>query len=146
MVEPCFHLGATQLQPEGTYHHVENIVAGQQPFNKCKRVGDHLQSSLCNTSSANATFLSNHTLRYIVTETNEIIRPLLDLNRRNDKKEGSVKDFDMLSFFEWEFKCLPMVVNWLERASECEMPDGFKPNIEQRKLSTINSLSEVCHC
>ena len=43
----------------------------------------------------------------------------------------------MLPFFEWEFKCLPMVIGWLERASEFEMPGGFEPNIEPRKLSTI---------
>ena len=46
----------------------------------------------------------------------------------------------MLPFFEWEFKYLPLVLNWLERASECEMPRGFEPNIEPRKLSTINQF------
>ena len=46
-------------------------------------------------------------------------------------------DFDMLPFFEWEFKVLPLVLSWLERASECEMPEDFEPNIEPRKLSTI---------
>ena len=43
----------------------------------------------------------------------------------------------MQPFFEWEFKFLPLVINWLERASECEMPRGFEPNIDRRKLSTI---------
>ena len=43
----------------------------------------------------------------------------------------------MLPFFEWEFKVLPLVLNWLERASEYQMPEGFEPNIEGRKLSTI---------
>ena len=43
----------------------------------------------------------------------------------------------MLPFFEWEFKCLPMVLGWLERASVCDMPEDFEPNIEERKLSTI---------
>ena len=69
---------------------------------------------------------------------------LLELNRRHDKKEvATIKilqchnDFDMLPFFEWEFKVLPLVVNWLERASVCDMPEDFEPNIEERKLSTI---------
>ena len=43
----------------------------------------------------------------------------------------------MLPFFEWEFKCLPIALRWLERASEYEMPEDFEPNIEERKLSTI---------
>ena len=65
-------------------------------------------------------------------------------DRDYDKKEvAKIKilqchnDFDMLPFFEWEFKCLPMVLGWLERASECDMPRDFEPNIEPRKLSTI---------
>ena len=77
-------------------------------------------------------------------DASEIVRSLLELNARDDKKEvatikilQSHKDFDMQPFFEWEFKVLPLVVGWLERASECEMPEGFEPNIEERKLSTI---------
>ena len=30
-----------------------------------------------------------------------------------------------------------MALSWLERASEYQMPEGFEPNIEERKLSTI---------
>ena len=29
------------------------------------------------------------------------------------------------------------MLNWLERASVCDMPEDFEPNIEERKLSTI---------
>ena len=32
---------------------------------------------------------------------------------------------------------MPLVVNWLERASSYTMPHDFEPNIEPRKLSTI---------
>ena len=107
-----------------------------------------LSKLLCNTSSVNETFLSNHTLRNVASRANananEIIGPLLELNRRDDKNEiATIKilqshdDFDMLPFFEWEFKVLPMVLRWLERASDCEMPDNFEPNIERRNLSTI---------
>ena len=66
------------------------------------------------------------------------------MNERNDKEEvAAIKilqshdDFDMLPFFEWEFKVLHLVLSWLERASDFEMPDDFEPNIEERKLSTI---------
>ena len=43
----------------------------------------------------------------------------------------------MQPFFEWEFKVLPLVIGWLERASECDMLEDFEPNIGRRKLSTI---------
>ena len=101
---------------------------------------------LCDTSSVNATFLSNHTLNYLGEEVREnaIIGPLLDLNDSDDKKEvATIKilqshdDLDMLPFFEWEFKCLPIALRWLERASVYEMSDDFEQNIEERKLSTI---------
>ena len=78
---------------------------------------------------------------------NEIVGPLLFLNERHDKKEVAMikilqchNDLDMLPFFEWEFKVLPLVLSWLERASAFgmrAMPRGFEPNIEKRKLSTI---------
>jgi hypothetical protein len=112
------------------------------------------QRLLCDTTSVNATFLSNHSLSYLGDEIdeNETIGYLLQLNCRNDKKEvATIKilkchnDFDMLPFFQWEFKVLPLVLGWLERASECEMPDDFEPNIEGRKLSTIYNSSGVCH-
>ena len=66
------------------------------------------------------------------------------MNRRTNKNEvATIKileshdDFDMLPFFEWEFKVLPLVLSWLGRASGYEMPENFEPNIEPRKLSTI---------
>ena len=102
---------------------------------------------LCDTTSINATFLSNHTLYHlggIRDDARGVILPLLALNYRDDKKEvATIKilqnhnDFDMLPFFEWEFKVLPLVLSWFERASVFEMPRGFEPNIEKRKLSTI---------
>ena len=105
-----------------------------------------LSKILCDTTSVNATFLSNHTLWHVGSDIdgNDIIVPSLELNESDDRKEvatikilQSHEDFDMLPFFEWEFKCLPMVIGWLERASEYEMPEDFEPNIERRKLSTI---------
>ena len=101
---------------------------------------------LCDTSGVNATFLSNHTLRYVGHEQQEnaIIEPLLELNRRDDKKEVATikilhnhEDFDMQPFFEWEFKFLPLALGWLERASSTPLPRDFEPNIEPSKLSTI---------
>ena len=104
---------------------------------------------LSNTLSVNATFLSNHTLWDVGQlelgySEHETLESLLELNRRTDKKEvATVKvlqqhgDFEMQPFFEWEFKVLPMVLDWLETASACQMPQGFEPHIERRKLSCI---------
>ena len=98
---------------------------------------------LCNTSSVNSTFLSNHTIRNFSKSTS--IRTLLELNgSSNDKKEVAIakilkyhNDFDMQPFFEWEFKVLPLMLSWFERASAIDMPNNFQPNIGRRKLSSI---------
>ena len=46
-------------------------------------------------------------------------------------------DFDMTPFFEWEFKVLPLMIDWFEKASTVDMPEDFEPNIGPRKLSSI---------
>jgi len=92
---------------------------------------------LCDTSSVNATFLSNH-----IIET--FIFSLKQVNRREDKKEVAMikillshTNLDMLPFFEWEFKVLPLMIDWFERASAITTPPNFQPNIGRRKLSSI---------
>lgn len=71
---------------------------------------------------------------------------------------GSHPDFDMKPLFEWDFKVLPHVIGWLERAAACPIEiqscavggfnGGFEgddaalaieyqANIENRKLSGI---------
>ena len=97
---------------------------------------------LCDTSSVNATYLSNHTLIKSDRKLEQDSKPLLVLNRKDDKKEvATIKvlkhhdHFDMKPFFEWEFKVLPLVVSWLEKASS--YTTDFDANIEERKLSSI---------
>ena len=88
---------------------------------------------LCDTSSVNSTFLSNHTLRYLgfsnMLKENPM-QSLLDMNNKDDKKEVAMikifqhhNEFDMVPFFEWEFKVLPLMINWFERASSITMPE-----------------------
>jgi len=103
---------------------------------------------LCDTSTVNSTFLSNHTLGYMFNLRHDCsfqntLRPLLELNQRQDKKLVAMikilqnhNDFDMMPFFEWEFKVLPLMINWLERASTTLGWDWW-PNIGPRKLSSI---------
>jgi len=95
---------------------------------------------VCDKSSINSTFLSNHTLRYVTQ-----LQPYFKLNSIDDKKKVAMikilqhhDDFDMIPYFEWEFKVLPLMIGWFQRASTIEMPRrGFEPNIGPRKLSTI---------
>jgi len=98
---------------------------------------------LCDKSSINSTYLSNHTLGYGIAGV-AILQPLFTLNKRNDKKEVALikilqhhNDFDMTPFFEWEFKVLPLMIDWFEKASTVDMPEDFEPNIGPRKLSSI---------
>ena len=104
---------------------------------------------LCDTSSVNSTFLSNHTLRHVINRPRgknvASLKPLLTLNKlRGDMKDiATIKilqhhnDFDMMPFFEWEFKVLPVMIDWFERASSITMPKNYEPNIGPRKLSSI---------
>ena len=73
---------------------------------------------------------------------------MLRCNRSLDKRRVATikilkhhEDFDMKPFFEWEFKVLPLVISWLERASSYDLRyarlDLLDANIEGRKLSSI---------
>ena len=82
---------------------------------------------LCNTSSVNKTYLSNHTLQYIMGFPNNVsnIRKGLELNKnlpgRRKPHIAMVKilrthsHFNMEPFFE-EFKVLPLLINWFKKA------------------------------
>ena len=106
---------------------------------------------LCDTSSITSTFLSNHTLNCMGDMAHGVshgagvsLLRLLSLNQRDDKKEVIMikilqkhNNFDMTPFFEWEFKVLPVMINWFERALAIDMPEDYEPNIGPRKLSSI---------
>ena len=116
-----------------------------RPITSVSKAGKVLLRLLCDTSSINSTYLSNHTLRHFGCIPNEDpIKALLELNKRQNKKEVAIikilqhhNDFDTVPFFEWEFKVLPLIIDWFERASLVTMPVGFEPNIGSRKLSSI---------
>jgi hypothetical protein len=89
---------------------------------------------LCDTSSINKTFLSNHTLEGLGSlDIPADVRPadlytLLALNSSSDDKgEVAIKKilkhhrhFDMQPFFEWDLKVLPIAINWFDRAMSIE--------------------------
>jgi len=102
---------------------------------------------LCDTSSVNNTYLSNHTLGCLgmgMTHLMPIgIQFNLSLNRDIEDK-GQIAMIKILRhhshinvqpFFEWEFKVLPLVVDWLEKADNCT--NGFHEQITKMKLSCM---------
>jgi hypothetical protein len=80
---------------------------------------------LCDTSSINNTFLSNHTLegQYCREQAPKEMTFSLDLNAFPDKKAVAINKIlkhhchiDMQSTLGWGLKLLPLVVGWFESA------------------------------
>ena len=108
---------------------------------------------LCDTSSVNNTYLSNHTLYFVGNDVYEDdfddvadIEHLLVLNedgRNQDKGKIAMKKivhahshFDMQPFFEWEFKVLPILVEWFTKAAACTAAEYEEKN-KRMKLSVV---------
>ena len=99
---------------------------------------DSFLKLVCGRSSANSTFLSNHTLCDIDFSKQDLSQVLTNKSRRilsnlssilfineiEDKKQVAMiktycrnyRNLDMSPFFEWEFKILPLMIDWLEKA------------------------------
>ena len=115
---------------------------------------------LCDTTSFNKTYLSNHTLENLVTTPRFMpadvmpadvmpadvmpadVQSYLTLNANSENK-GQVamkkilqdhSHFKMQPFFEWEFKVFPLMIDWLEKANACTY-DFFGEKIKRTKLS-----------
>ena len=89
---------------------------------------------LCDTSSPNKTYLSNHSLETIHglpcrrAGAIAIANNCLNLNKRGgiSKQEVAMSkilwnhsQFNMQPFFEWEFKVLPIMIEWFVKAAAC---------------------------
>jgi len=112
---------------------------------------------LCDTSSINNTYNSNHTLMQLVTadevpsyQNRDTLPPQIQrwlvLNQMNDKKNvASIKilqhsrhNITMHPFFEWELKCLPIAVNWFDAGpGYFRNPPVIRKEIETSKLQAI---------
>lgn len=104
---------------------------------------------LCDASSINRTFFSNHTLFAIgpgnggSISTDEVITNLLQLNSIPDKRLVAVfkvfahRNLDMRPLFEWEFKTLPYLVEWFAMAVDGGDPALHLFEVQKRKLSVI---------
>ena len=82
---------------------------------------------LCDKSSINKTYQSNHILRSVRVDglgiTGSLHHNLVFLNSNEDKQQVAVykilqyhTHFDVQPFFEWEYKVLPIMINWLTKA------------------------------
>ena len=84
---------------------------------------------LCDTSSIMNTYMSNHTLENIHRTDDFHVNNYLVLNRSYQNKQQVAMSkilqyhshFDMRPFFEWEFKVLPIMINWFVKATATAM-------------------------
>ena len=118
---------------------------------------------ICDTSSIDATYSSNHTLRQLLNdcweyqEENDESLPqdlveLLNMNRYNSPSDAARlkiiqyhHNIDMEPFFEWgsederSLKALPFVVAWFDKAEEA----GGADDIGKKKLSSIYQFAQA---
>ena len=134
------------------------------PFD-LRYVEDYFCRALCNTSSINDTYSSNHTLETlrIRQDKGAKLRSLLALNKETNKRHVAIKkilvhfphNFDMEPLFdlslegddsERDLKALPHVISWFETAKEAigvgrpynlEVRKVLANDLEKRKISAI---------
>jgi len=104
---------------------------------------DAFSEVLCDTSSVNNTFLSNH--RLILENHDRFttnLSSLLRLNLGTDKKQVATQKIlrhhthlDMKPFLEWDLRVLPVAVSWFNRVRDDARND--ESNVDAKKLSSI---------
>jgi len=102
---------------------------------------------LCNCSSVESTYLSNHMLSSLgfyrpPRQDFENQMRYLEMNQNTNKKQVAMRkiilvhdDIDMQPFFKYDLKMLPLMMKWLETAAD--IPMDFETHIDERKLSSI---------
>ena len=121
-------------------------------------VEDVFSRVLCNTSSINDTYASNHTLETVTPfGVSGQLSSLLKLNRSTTNKSHVAirkilqyhPNIDMKPLFEWDaegeqtLKALPYVIDWFDRA-EVAVADYDREKtyrVEERKLSAIHQFA-----
>jgi len=120
-------------------------------------------TALCDTSSVNNTFLSNHTIwefRLGGAYDQDAILPrdisrYLQLHKQHPRYAARCKilmkhpHLHMLPFLDWGLKFLPLAVAWFERAKPCtaltiydEDPDLRSPDLRRRVLDESDEAFE----
>ena len=131
---------------------LKSLDLQSNPFDESV-VEDVFSSILCNTSSINSTYASNHSLERLRLSfgVSGQLSSLLKLNKDRNKSCVAIKkilkyhpNIDMEPLFEWDaegeqtLKALPYIVDWFGRA-EVAVADrrGESYRIEEKKLSAI---------
>jgi len=106
---------------------------------------------LCDTSSVNRTYTSNHTLqKFRGSSVDALVNTYLVLNKREDKQQVAMckvlqshSHFDMEPFFEWEFKVLPLMVKWFTNAARQVVATTYEQKVNRLRLSaTFDFIKE----
>ena len=102
---------------------------------------------LCDTSSINNTFLSNHTLENFGNTEGQprVVSTSFVLNNMEDKRKVAItkilrqhSHFNVQPFFEWELKVLPIMINWFTKAATFALPvSDTSDKINKLRLSVI---------
>ena len=102
---------------------------------------------ICDSSSPNSIYLSNHTICSLSTfgdesEIQKNITTWLGMNRRCDARNAAKSkimhffpDLDMVPLFQWNLKFLPLVKSWFDTVASPN--DDFVASIRNRELSTL---------
>ena len=122
------------------------------------RTVDALSRVLCNTSSINDIYTSNHTLEVLKLRHSHVeIDLLLDLNNDTTKSHDAMKKIlkhhpkiDMEPLFDWDaeegeqnLKALPHVVAWFDKARVAVADDDESYNLGEKKLSAIFQFAKA---
>eukprot|EP00984_Skeletonema_dohrnii_P013633 scaffold5654_cov77-Skeletonema_dohrnii-CCMP3373.AAC.1 len=114
--------------------------------------------AVCNTSSVNSTYLSNHTICGIWDENDEEINLpqdislYLQLNKEHPHYAARCKilmshpHLNMTSLHQWGLMFLPLALAWFERAKPCTtltiFEDDYDPDLSRRILDESDEAFE----
>lgn len=125
-----------------------------------QKVMDIFSKVLCDKSSINATYSSNHTLIDLAFSfrLKPLLFTLLILNQGTNKNHVAIKkilqyhpNIDMEPLFELDegrertLKGLPLIIDWFERAKEAVVNDrdSYYYQVEEKKLSAIYQFAQA---
>ena len=154
-----FTLCAINIGDEGAYALADAL--GQNKSVKSLRFGERgittkgmkaFLKLICDSSSPNRIYLSNHTLRDIsglrytrarASSIRTSILGWLKMNKDCQTPNLAAKakimhvfpDLDMVPLFQWKLKFLPLVKSWFENTTSSN--DEFAANIHNRELSAV---------
>ena len=160
------NLDQTKIEDSGAKAFAEALV-GNESMTKLLFGYTHLtavgwsvfSTLLCDTSSVNNTYHSNHTLNEIGSRHYNprddrfpsSFQRYLELNRQNQfnvpicKILVSHSDLDMTPLLQWKLKLLPFVLVWFERAESCRTCIYVRESITTFKRRELSAMYQFIH-